>query len=109
MFDILSKVKAQDLGLGTDASASYNWDSFRTLIGNVTQIALTIAGGLAVIYLIIGSIQYFTAYGSEEKATAAKNTILYAIIGVIIITLGKVIIGLVWTFNTPLTLPNFLF
>lgn len=78
----------------------YNWDSVSVLIAQATQIALTVAGGIAAIYLIIGAIQYFTAYGDEAKATAAKNTILYAIIGVIIIVLAKAIIGWVWTFAT---------
>jgi len=78
----------------------YKWGSVSTLIANATQIALSIAGGIATIYLIIGAFQYFTAYGDEAKATAAKNTILYAIIGVIIIVLAKVIISWVWTFVT---------
>lgn len=81
-------------------SANYDWNSVRSLIANGTQIALSVAGGIAAIYIIIGAIQYFTAYGDEQKATAAKNTILYAIIGLIIIILAKVIISWVWTFVT---------
>lgn len=86
---------------------NYTWSSVSTLIVNLTQIALSVAGGIAAIYLIIGAILYFTAYGDEAKATSAKNTILYAIIGVIIIVLAKVIIGWVWTFVTGGT-PHFL-
>lgn len=92
---------------GGEQPVDYNWESVRSLIANATQIALSVAGGIAAIYLIIGSIQYFTAYGDEQKATAAKNTILYSIIGVIIIVLAKVIISWVWTFVTGESL-NFL-
>ena len=88
-------------------SVDYNWGSISTLIANATQIALSVAGGVAVIYLLIGSIQYFTAFGDEAKATAAKNTILYAIIGVAVIILAKLIISWVWGFVTDTTL-NFL-
>lgn len=77
-----------------------NWDSVKALIANGAQIALSVAGGIAVIYLMIGAIQYFTAYGDEAKATAAKNTILYAVIGVVIIVLAKLIISWVWGFVT---------
>lgn len=81
-----------------------NWASIGTLIAKAVNLALSVAGGLAIIYLMIGAIQYFTAYGDEAKATTAKNTILYAIIGIVVIVLAKVIIGEVWGFvtNAPL-------
>src|SRR3989304_5932312 len=74
------------------------WDigNVRDLIQNAIQLSLTIAGALAVIYLIIGAFGYFTAFGNEEKANKAKTTILWAIIGVVIIILGKVIVAEVW-------------
>lgn len=85
---------------GGDA-VNYDWGSVGQIVANATQIALTLSGGVAAIYLIIGAIQYFTAYGDEAKATAAKNTILYSIIGIVIIVTAKIIINWVWTFVTP--------
>lgn len=82
----------------------YSWNSVGEIIVNATTIALTVAGAVAAIYIIIGAIQYFTAYGDEAKATAAKNTITYAIIGAVLIVLARVIISWAWHFVTPTTL-----
>jgi uncharacterized membrane protein len=75
------------------------WDltSVNTLIKNGIDLASIIAGSLAVIYLIIGAYGYFTAFGNEEKATKAKNTILWALIGGLIIFLARIIINAIWT------------
>lgn len=84
----------------------YKWDTIGIVIKNAVQITMDIAGGIAAIYILIGAIQYLTAFGDEAKATAAKNTILYAVIGVVVIVLAKLIIGLVWSFVTKST-PTF--
>ena len=50
----------------------------------VTNTVLYIVGIIAVIMLIIGGIKYVISGGDSKKVTDAKNTILYAIIGLII-------------------------
>ena len=62
------------------------------LILNVTQLATALAGGIAVIMIIWGAFQYFTAYGNEEKAQSGKKIITWAIIGLVVIILANVII-----------------
>lgn len=87
-----------------DNPLSYNWDSVGQIVANAITIALSVAGAVAAIYIIIGAIQYFTAYGDEAKATAAKNTITYAIIGAVLIVIARLIIAYAWQFVTPETL-----
>lgn len=74
---------------------------------NAISLALLLAGGIAVIYLIIGAFGYFTAFGNEEKANKAKMTITWAVAGVILILLSKVIISEIWNLvsATPPILP----
>ena len=50
----------------------------------VTNILLFIIGAIAVIMLIIGGIRYVVSAGDQTAVTSAKNTILYAIIGIIV-------------------------
>jgi len=76
----------------------YTPNDVKTLIANISQLALSLAGTLAVIYVVIAAFQYFTAYGNEEKATKAKTTLTWAIIGLAVIVLSKVIITEIWTF-----------
>ena len=55
------------------------------LVSNIIRILLILAGLVVFIYLVIGGYQYATAGGNAEQATAARTTILNAIIGVVIV------------------------
>jgi len=55
--------------------------------GIFTQISNTllfIVGALSVMMLIVGGIRYVISGGNTASVTAAKNTVLYAIVGVVI-------------------------
>ena len=54
------------------------------IITTVTNFLLFIAGALAVIMLIWGGLRYAVSGGNAAAVTAAKNTVLYAIVGLII-------------------------
>lgn len=61
----------------------------------VTNTILYFVGIIAVIMLIWGGIRYVVSGGDAKKVTDAKNTILYAIIGLIISFLAYAIIQFV--------------
>ena len=61
----------------------------------VTNTILYIVGIVAVIMLIIGGIRYVTSGGDSKKVTDAKNTVLYAIIGLVIAFLAFAIVNFV--------------
>lgn len=65
------------------------------LITTIVNFMLFIAGALAVIMLIFGGFRYVISGGNSAAVTAAKNTILYAIIGLVIAFLAYAIIGFV--------------
>ena len=73
----------------------------RDLFGNtgvfkqVTNTILYIVGIIAVIMLIIGGIKYVISGGDSKKVTDAKNTVLYAIIGLVIAFLAFAIVNFV--------------
>lgn len=71
-------------------------DAVAQLIGNLVQVALTVAGGVAIVMIMVGAFQYLTAYGNEEKATKGRTTLMWAIIGVVVIILAKVIVSWIW-------------
>lgn len=60
-----------------------------------TNIALGIIGALSVIMLVWGGLRYILSGGDSKKVTDAKNTILYAIIGLIISVLAYAIVNFV--------------
>lgn len=61
----------------------------------ITSIALYAIGAISVIMLVWGGLRYILSGGDSKKITDAKNTILYAIIGLIIAFLSYAIIRFV--------------
>lgn len=61
----------------------------------VTNILLFIIGVLSVIMLIFGGIRYVVSGGDAKAVEAAKNTILYAIVGLIVAILAFAIVNFV--------------
>lgn len=58
------------------------------LISTGIQIAIFIASFLLLGYLFYGAFLYITSAGDEEKAQTARNTITYAVIGIILLFVG---------------------
>lgn len=63
----------------------------------IVNVLLFIVGAIAVIMLIIGGIRYTTSNGDSNQVTAAKNTILYAIIGIIVAIIAYAVVNFVIT------------
>ena len=55
-----------------------------SLIQKIINIMLYAIGVLSVIMLIFGGLRYVISGGQKEAVTAAKNTILYAVVGLLI-------------------------
>ena len=81
----------------TDPS-QYTTADISTLITNITTLALGLAGAVAVIFIIIGAYGYLTAFGNEEKATKAKTTITWAIVGLVVMILARVLVSAIMNF-----------
>lgn len=62
------------------------------VILRVVDIVSFIIGVAAVIMVILGGLKYITANGDANSLSSAKNTILYAIIGVVVAAFANIII-----------------
>ncbi len=67
----------------------------QTLVKQFVNIFLFAVGALSVIMLIWGGIRYTTSAGDSNKVTAAKNTVLYAIVGLVVAILAYAIVNMV--------------
>jgi hypothetical protein len=63
------------------------------VVPTIINIMLFIVGILSVIMLIYGGIRYTASGGKDEHIKTAKNTIMYAIIGLIVAILGYAIVN----------------
>lgn len=68
-----------------------NGATTKKIIGQI----LLLAAALAVIVIIYGGIRYVISQGESSHLTAAKNTILYAVVGLIVSLLAYAIVQFV--------------
>lgn len=77
-------------GIGGGANCAKPTGAAENLFGDgsifntITNILLFLIGAVSVIMLIIGGVRYVVSGGDQGAVTSAKNTILYAIIGIVV-------------------------
>ena len=86
--EITSGMNATSAGTSTPTDA-------KVVIKNVTNIMFFIIGAVSVIMLIYGGIRYTTSGGNTNSVTAAKNTIMYSIIGLVVAILAFAVVQFV--------------
>lgn len=69
--------------------------TLKDLIINIIRIMLMFAGIIAVVFVIIGGYMYITSGGNAEQAEKGKNTVVNAIVGIVMIILSYVIINVI--------------
>lgn len=62
-----------------------------TVLERLIEIGLLFGGAAAVLFLVLGGYRYVTSQGNRDLAEGAKNTITYAVIGLILVMLAAVI------------------
>ena len=67
------------------------------VIKDVINVLLFIIGALSVIMIIVGGIRYVISNGDSSQITSAKNTIMYAVFGLIIALLAYAIVNFIVT------------
>ncbi len=78
-----------------DPSDSGSENRINSLITNIINIFSLVVGVIAVIMIIIGGLKYIMSSGDSNNITSAKNTILYAIIGLVIVAMAQFIVRFV--------------
>ncbi len=73
-------------------SCNSNGSEITTVIATVINILSLVAGIAAVIMIIVGGLRYITSGGDTSKVSGAKSTILYSIVGLIIVALAQFIV-----------------
>ena len=69
-------------------------NSILTLVINIFSI---VVGFVSVVMIIVGGLKYIMSGGESSNISGAKNTILYAIIGLVVVALAQIIVRFVLT------------
>jgi hypothetical protein len=79
-----------DMSIQAGVNAAHGTDQPTQLFGaggiftTITNVLLFVVGALSVVMVIVGGLRYVVSGGNSTAVTGAKNTILYAIVGIIV-------------------------
>lgn len=96
-----SQTLAFSLSMSDGASSARGIDQATTLFGTtgifttVSNVMLFLVGAISVVMVIVGGLRYVISGGNTTNVGTAKNTILYAIVGLVISLLAYAIINFV--------------
>lgn len=81
-----------DVNCSDDAAAS---SGFSGIVKTVVNILSLIVGAASVIMLMIGGFRYIISGGDSNGIQGAKNTILYALVGLVVVLFSQIIVQFV--------------
>lgn len=70
-------------------------DNMHTTISTPIGWAFWLLAAISVIMIVVGGIRYITSQGNQQQLQSAKNTILYAVIGLVVAIAARAIVQLV--------------
>ncbi len=80
---------------GSDVCKAQGTDNATSMIEIVINTLLFILGSISVIMIVIGGIRYTTSAGVAADTKAAKDTIMYALVGLVVAMLSYTIVNFV--------------
>lgn len=94
------------VGLGTDG-CSGGTSTITNIINVVVNLISLVVGIVAVIMIMVAGFKYITSAGDSSKISSAKSTIIYAVIGLVIVAFAQFIVKfVVHTATTPPAKPK---
>lgn len=78
-----------------EVNPSPTGDTLPAIIKKIVNLLLYVIGAVSVIMIVIGGIKYTISNGDSSAVTSAKNTIFYAVIGVVVAILAYAIVNFV--------------
>jgi hypothetical protein len=70
-------------------------DNFKKYVGIIVNTLLFVLAAVSVIVIIIAGITYTTSGGDAALVTKAKNTLLYAVVGLVVAIMAYAIVNYV--------------
>lgn len=88
-------------GSACDPKTNSNTQAAASKVDTIIKTALTVftflVGITAVFMIIFGGFRYITSGGDSSKVSSAKDTILYAIVGLVVVALAQIIVRFILT------------
>ncbi len=86
---------ADEITKGTTSAGASGQKPLEVRVRDVVNILLFIISAISVIMIILGGIRYVLSNGDSGQISSAKNTVLYAVIGLVIALLAYAIVNFI--------------
>lgn len=106
LFGVLSHVASANSGIdicsGDGAGSIYcenrsdGETKVNSIVGNVVNVLLMAVGVISIIMIVVGGILFALSSGDAQKAAKARNTVLYAVIGLVVSLFAAAIVNFVF-------------
>lgn len=90
-----SNAETQDSAVCSSRTSTNPISGDDGILLQITRLVAFIGGVAAVIIIMIGGIKFITSGGDPNKISSAKNTVLYAMIGLAVIVLAASLISFI--------------
>lgn len=89
--DACNGLTAVDSG-GCSATST---NTLSNLLSTVIQVLSIVVGVVAVIMIIVGGLRFITSGGDSSNTASARNTVIYALVGLVVAVLAQVLVHFV--------------
>jgi hypothetical protein len=76
----------------TDCADPAGESSLGDTVKAVIDILALVVAVVSVIMIIVGGMKYVTSQGDSSGVSAAKNTVIYAVVGLVIVAMAQIIV-----------------
>ncbi len=84
-------IDPSDIGLDATAPTQITGE----VVADILNIVYAVAAFAAIIVIIVGGIRYTSSNGDSNGIQTAKNTIMYAVVGLIVVIIAAAITNFV--------------
>lgn len=90
-----STLDTSTAGTGNNCDVSQGTSGINSIIKTAINIFSAVVGIVSVIMIIFGGFKYITSGGESSNVSGAKNTIIYAVIGLVVVAFAQFIVQFV--------------
>jgi hypothetical protein len=82
-------------GLETGTCSSSDSRTVNSTLRQVMTILFYVSGSIAILMIIIGGVRYVVSAGDQSAVANAKNTVMYSVIGLVVIMVSAALVSFV--------------
>ena len=78
-----------------DGCSTNGGSSINSIMRTIINLLSVIVGIVAVVMIIIAGLRYITSGGDANKVGGAKNALIYALVGIVVVALAQILVHFV--------------